>query len=466
MRFKWKIFWLCISLYTLSLSGIGVVVTENNYSTMLLYNTNSYLELHDATVSGIKTFLLINASIIESENLNKEYATEIVELFGKNNKKIQLFDISMHTLASNLTSSINPGQLALKRAVNGEKNFVLRKLDYGSLCFISELIEHNKHSLVITTVYDATHIDTQRKEQYLTFLRVGIFGLLFVVILALLISSKFIAPLRKLMKTVSIISNGDYSKRAEIIGKDELGELAQQFNTMADKIQQNIEQLRNEAEVKQRFIDNLTHELRTPMTSVIGYADLLYKSEYDKELFKKSLKYIADEGKRLQKLTERLTDIYIYNNCKLELVELDINEIINRALKILSPVIDNKSIDITVKIEENYFLVDADMMLEVVCNLLQNAINASQYGSNIEIGSRIYKTKRCIYIKDYGCGMSQSELKKILEAFYRVDKSRSRKHGGMGLGVSISKHILDMHRAELSYESELGKGTLVRIVFK
>ena len=71
MRFKWKIFWLCISLYTLSLSGIGVVVTENNYSTMLLYNTNSYLELHDATVSGIKTFLLINASIIESENLNR-----------------------------------------------------------------------------------------------------------------------------------------------------------------------------------------------------------------------------------------------------------------------------------------------------------------------------------------------------------------------------------------------------------
>ncbi len=280
--------------------------------------------------------------------------------------------------------------------------------------FVNELFKINKEQILLSYIKNITHVDTQKKQQYKFFVKTGAIGFIFIAILSMIISKLIIKPIENLSKASKHIAIGNYENRAQVITKDEIGTLAIQFNLMAEEIEKKIHELEEEAQRKQRFIDNLTHELRTPLTSVIGYSDILSSIKYDEGNFNKGLGYINSEGKRMLNLVTTLKD----------------------------------------------------MLKGVLINLIDNSIKASSCGSKIILGIEEFENTVCIYIKDFGCGMIDEEVKKVLEPFYRVDKSRARKDGGVGLGLSICDEIIKRHNGRLEINSKLCEGTTVRIYFE
>lgn len=255
---------------------------------------------------------------------------------------------------------------------------------------------------------------------------------MFVCFMLFVIINRVLYPLQKLNAGAKQIARGQYDERIAVMRKDEIGELSDNFNQMAEAVQHRTDQLK-EAEWKRTlFMGDLTHELKTPMTAISGYARTLMTvklSEEDKEQVKrvevpaKTLFYNASEA-----CSHSLAEDGIFLECR--------------------------------EAGEN-FVVDADLFTEVLINLIDNARKASREGGRIILSA----SPGVIEVRDFGTGIPEEETKKILEPFYMIDKSRSRKSGGAGLGLAITAMILKKHDCELQIESRVGEGTRMILQF-
>ena len=272
-------------------------------------------------------------------------------------------------------------------------------------------------------------------------------------------------PVRELNKAAQDLAAGSYEQRVSVKGNDEISSLAQQFNRMADEIEGRMEQLQLESVRQQRFVDNLTHESRTPLTSIIGYAELLQKMDYEPAIFEKGLQYIYTEGKRMLNLNNMLLDLTFYREKNFELLPQPVLPICREVQELTAVRAAEHAITIQICGEDLVLPLEKDLLKSLLMNLVDNAIKASPEGSIIMIGIAVEKTRKLLYVQDFGRGMEPKELEKIKEPFYRVDKARSRKDGGVGLGVTICNQIAHTLQGSLQYESELGRGTIAKIYF-
>ena len=271
--------------------------------------------------------------------------------------------------------------------------------------------------------------------------------------------------MRELDKAARNIAAGNYDQRVSVNGNDEIGSLAQQFNRMADEIEGRMQQLQMESVRQQRFVDNLTHESRTPLTSIIGYAELLQKVDYDPALFQKGLNYIYSEGKRMLNLNNMLLDLTFYREKNFELCLQPVLPICREVQELTAVRAAERNISIEVCGEELVLPLEKDLLKSLLLNLVDNAMKASPDGSSIIIGTQKQQQEKILYVQDFGRGMEAKELEKIKEPFYRVDKARSRKDGGVGLGVAICNQIASTLQGRLTYESQPQKGTIAKIYF-
>ena len=322
----------------------------------------------------------------------------------------------------------------------------------------------NDESFIISYIKDITHMDEIKMEQRNFFIKVGFIGFIFITIVIIIISNIIIKPIEILSETSQKIANGDYNCRVKVKGKDEIGLLANQFNKMAEQIENKMNELKVEGDRKQRFIDNLTHELRTPLTSIIGYSELLMGIKYDEKRFYKGLNYINSEGKRLLKMSKVLMSMILVREDSIELKEENIIEVLSEAVQVMKIRADKKNIHMNVQGEERLISVHRDTIKLVLINLIDNAIKASNFGGSITLGVESYNEKNCVYVKDEGRGMEEEDIKKVLEPFYRVHKSRSRKEGGAGLGLALCNEIINKHNGELKIKSKVDEGTVVKII--
>ena len=243
--------------------------------------------------------------------------------------------------------------------------------------------------------------------------------------------------------------------------------MAQQFNIMTDEIEKRIHQLKNESENKQLFVDNLTHELRTPLTSIIGYSDFLTSTEnHDHDTVKKSLGYIKSEGNRMLKMVRQLMSMILFRENSVKLKREDITPLLEEVAAVLANKAQDKKVGLIVESDNIELYIDRDMLKGVLINLSDNAINASNPEQTVVLGTESNENSDIIYVKDSGKGIKEEDLSKILEPFYRVDKARSRKDGGMGLGLAICNEVVRSHKAVLIVGSEIDKGSTFKIVFK
>lgn len=277
-----------------------------------------------------------------------------------------------------------------------------------------------------------------------------------------LLLRRMMKPLGELSERTRQIAAGAYHERATVGRLDEIGLLATDFNKMAEAVEEKIASLADSEQRKTMFMADFSHELKTPLTAISGYAQTLRTVKLSDEDRAEALDYIYSESKRLDRLAKKMMRLMQLDRTEsLQMTEISCADLLNAVAASCQPIA--KRLDIRLKIESCSGTVsgDFDLLHDAICNLTENAMKFSQAGQTVLLGA----ADGCMTVQDFGCGISQDEIKNLTEPFYMVDQSRSRQSGGAGLGLSIVKQIVQLHGANMEIESALGEGTTVKLHF-
>ena len=281
-----------------------------------------------------------------------------------------------------------------------------------------------------------------------------------------IVLQKIYSPLTRLRSVTEQMSNGNLNARADESGNDELSCLARDFNGMAFKVSEQIDELKSVAEQKQRMLDDLAHEMRTPLTVIHGYAEYIESANISQDEQLDALKYIKNEAMRLKSVSEILLDSAFIREGKIIKEKVQVNELLKATKERFKLRAKDKSVEIYIKDpSDEHIYCDLTLVEIVLSNLTENAINACKNNGRVDIGCLSDSEYITVYVKDNGIGMTPEQLKHIKEPFFRVDKSRSRQRGGTGLGLALCEVIAIAHGAVLDFESTNGKGTIAYIKF-
>lgn len=275
-------------------------------------------------------------------------------------------------------------------------------------------------------------------------------------------------PLEQISATSKKIAAGEYQEKLDIKGEGEIAEVVLSFNTMSEKIRAQMQSLQDYAEEKQRLIDNLAHELRTPLTAIYGYAEYMQKTHLEEEDKYVSTQFILQESRRLRSISEILLDLAsLREETGLEMKRIEVGGLFERLYQIESLKFKEKEIKFNYQNELATIYGNEDLLEGMLINIVDNAIKACESRKG-KITLRGYEKQgyQIIEVKDNGKGMTQEQLSHVTEAFYRVDKARSRKDGGNGLGLALCEEIAKKHHARLEFDSKPNEGTRVNILFE
>ena len=266
-----------------------------------------------------------------------------------------------------------------------------------------------------------------------------------------------IKPIREMAQATRQYAEGDFDIRMNDYGReDEIGELAASFNNMAESLQQTERQRRE-------FIANISHELKTPMTTIAGYTDGILDGTIPPENEKQYLQIISNESRRLSRLVRRMLDV-----SQLQVMDplrsgshFDICESMRRVLISMEKKINDRHLDVDADIPDEPILVlgDNDMITQVIYNLLENAAKFAREGSTLYLGVAMMDGKARVTVRNVGDTIPAEELPLLFERFHKSDKSRSEDKDGYGLGLYIVKTILQQHKEEINVTSENGVTT-------
>ena len=232
------------------------------------------------------------------------------------------------------------------------------------------------------------------------------------------------------------------------------------------ELERSIETLENVASRREEFIGSFAHELKTPLTAIIGYADMLRSKDMKPKSRFTAAGYIFSEGKRLEALSLKLMDIIVAGKQDFERKRFEVGYFIRSVAAVTVPSLSAEDITLDMRWEPGYILVEPDLFKTLTINLVDNARKASRRNSVIELFGKVEDGGYALYVRDHGRGIPREELSKITEPFYMIDKSRSRAQNGAGLGLALCQRIAELHETRLEYDSQVGEGTTVRILVK
>ena len=296
-----------------------------------------------------------------------------------------------------------------------------------------------------------------------------LFSILFSVIAAFglyFILSYIFKPISVIAATSRKIADGDFTERIQIKGKSELSSMALDFNQMAEQIETQIRMLEEEAAQKQQFIDNFAHEIRTPLTSIYGYAEFIQKTPFDENETIESTQLIMDKATHMKSIADSLLKLATLRNYKPNKTEIRLPELFDDIEQTLNKLLNEKKIKFSKKADVEFLDGQEDLIKSLLLNLCYNSIKYCAPGSGIvNLKAAKENDKIILSVTDNGCGMSSYDAERVIRPFYRADKARSHKQGGAGLGLTLCKQIADVHGAEMNIESTEGAGTKIKISF-
>lgn len=342
----------------------------------------------------------------------------------------------------------------------GENVCAYRVIQWGERYYIQtgSCVNVLDRVLYLETLRDVSEVFYERAMGFTVYRRMTILMLVVGAVIMYLIASFLTKPIRLLTKATRKMTAGDYGYRARKVSNDELGQLTLDFNRMAEALEENIGKLEEEIQAREDFVGAFAHELKTPLTSIIGYADMLRSRKLDEEKSFLSANYIYTEGKRLEAMSLKLLDILVTRRGEAEIQKVSAESLFEYLREMFIP---NETMEFVYSYENACVLADASLIKTVLVNLLDNACKASEPGSRIEVLGKREENGYRFTIKDHGVGIPKEELTKITKAFYMVDKSRSRSRNGAGLGLSLCTEILGLHHTRLEIHSTPGEGTAI-----
>lgn len=352
----------------------------------------------------------------------------------------------------------------------GEENsygYVIRETEDGFYLVLMSRSEIGS-AVYLGICRDLTEIYEIRQEllgQY----RMALVFLLFLGGVCIYVLSRYITrPIRSLGRTAKRIADGNYELRSGNRGQDEIGLLARDFDRMTDRLVEQMEEKVLEAKQKEDFTAAFAHELKTPLTSIIGYADMMNTMKLSDEERTEASYYIFSQGKRLESLSHKLLELVSMDKTPVTFKPVQTRKLEENIRATVRPVWEKKGIRGKVEMDRGALYGDEELLLSLFYNLLDNAVKATDKGEKGFIllkGTALPDGGYEVKVVDNGRGIPKEEISRITEAFYMVDKSRSRKEGGAGIGMALCRKIIKLHGGSLQIDSRPGEGTVVKTVF-
>jgi signal transduction histidine kinase len=435
MKKKFLLFSICLIL-------ISVIITS---AISINFNINNFIsERENELLTHCK---LINMALVEEYDAGAK--VDYVEMANDFSKemgiRLTFIDMKGNVLADSaegpnyIKMENHLGREEITEAIlSGEGSASRKSKTLGvEFLYVADALEYHGENVMITRV--ALEIDKLRMiNDFIvkTSLISSLVGILIAALIAFVYTTTLMKPINELQKQMKVTM--EENKKAEQIRKD--------------------------------FVANVTHELKTPLTSISGFVETLQDgAAEDPEVRAKFLDIIAIEAARLKRLIEDILIISDIENKREVNTNSDINvrESIEEIIATMKPIIESKKINIiTYYAYEIYIGGNPDRFKQLMVNLIENAVKYSNDGGTVTVTAKRKEGKVYISVNDEGIGISQENLSRIFERFYRVDKSRSQKVGGTGLGLAIVKHIAALFEAEIQVESEPGKGSTFTVIFK
>lgn len=342
-------------------------------------------------------------------------------------------------------------------------SMILRKEKNYYLIAGKRILMAGNDEYKVVLIQDISQLYEGLRQQAVYSLGIYFSAAIISVIIMFLITRRILKPLRELQSAALDISNGNLKRRASVRTGDEIGSVAKAFNAMADQIENQVTELEQESERRKQLLGSLTHEVKTPMTSIIGYSDTLLHVNLKWEQKQRALYHIKEECSRLGRLGSKLMSLMgMYDNDSISMEEVSMQELFEQTAQIEKHPLKDKGMKLEYSCTMGKRRVDRDLFESLLVNLVDNSARASREGDTIYL---IGEEDRII-VRDQGCGIPKEEIGRVTEAFYMVDKARSRKEGGCGLGLALCSRIAALHGAKLMIESEPGRGTQISIVFE
>lgn len=311
--------------------------------------------------------------------------------------------------------------------------------------------------LRLVTAYDLTGLYRDRDAALTRFLLLEAAVLAAAAAVTALLAARLTRPLAVLTDAGQQIAAGDYARRTALHTGDEIETLSASFDKMADAVQEKIADLEADVQKREDFVGAFTHELKTPMTSILGFADILRSGEVSLATRRTAADYIYHESKRLEALSGNLLALMGLEQQPPQLEAVPLGRVLQslrRALPQGSPVPTLPRSDAVV-------LAQPELLCDMLYNLIQNARKATPADGKVEVLLDETPTRLTIRVQDTGCGIPPQELARITEPFYMVDKSRAREQGGSGMGLALCARIAVLHGTTLQFASVPSQGTTV-----
>ena len=282
----------------------------------------------------------------------------------------------------------------------------------------------------------------------------------FVIIFALIFSTTFTKRLRKIMVSMRIIREGDYTHRVNMGGNDELTVLGQEFNDL-------VERLKTSEQKRSNFVSDASHELKTPLASIKLLSDSILQNEMDIETVREFVGDIGNEADRLNRMSQKLLSLSrIESQADSDCEIVYIAPTINRVIRMIGAIAAENHITIeTDLVDDCPILILEDDLYHIIFNLMENGIKYNSAGGALKVSVHRSEENAVLTVRDTGYGIPEESLSHIFERFYRVDKARSRKSGGSGLGLSIVRNMVERNHGQISVSSVVNEGTCFTVIF-
>ena len=458
MKFAEKIIWVCLITIGIVFSLGSTVMIARNHNHLLNTTIEQNISSHELSVYtlGSKLYQDYYREYRKQKGL-QEYMIYYLDQFEAS---IQRVRYAISDSNDKIISSHIPQGLQGYITKDNDQNYSIVSKDKQYMIITSKVII-GSDEYYLTGCYDVSSVFNERNRQVLTFIFIDIvvIGISFIILKFL--SQYLTQSIDKLNKASQRIASGHYGERTHIHTQDEIGELSQSFDEMAYMNEKRIEELKTNLEQREEFMGSFSHEIKTPMTAILGFADMLYTMDCDEETRRKAARYIYMEGKRLENLSYTLMELLSLSDKTIELEVISFDEIIYQ----LKEYYQNQP-HILFKTHSCLVYSHQELLFTMMRNLIDNARKASQHDQDVIVETILEDHKLTVMIQDYGIGMSEEDIKKITEPFYMVNKSRSREQGGAGLGLSIVKRICDAHHTTLDIQSQLHVGTTMSFVLE
>jgi len=330
-------------------------------------------------------------------------------------------------------------------------------------------ITRGGHPYIIYILDSRETVRSLNAEMFSLIMEALALGLVISILLSFLLSKTMVDPLQRLTDGIEQVAQGDFSRKLEITSSDEIGQLTESFNAMAQQLETNIAELERAEQQRKDFVANVSHELRTPLTNIKSYAETLADGVGDlpAEMEHRFLGVILNESDRMTHILQDLLTLSRFDSgrSELRLTVFPFAKAVDDTYQAVLMDAQNHAHTVELRLPENLPQVRADRerIMQVMMNIVSNAIKYTPDGGRIALSAGQSGDRVWMEVDDNGIGIPESDRGRIFERFYRVDKARSRQSGGTGLGLSIAQEIMKQHEGRLYLVDKPEPGLTIRM---